>query len=202
MLGFSLTALRQTLFTRFSAGIGGVLALCLTTVQTIIAAMPPDALPKLRPGETIDAGRWQVAVQSAVVSTQPRDDGYRPAPGMKALAVDIDILNRTAESSNVFGRIFTIDPPIPGLKPDPIHYLMRDRTMLAALHPGLPERVRVIWTMPNQAPIPPNLRLTITAESFKPRDNLLAAPGWFNPKVIAAISLPLHEEWGGGGGAP
>lgn len=202
MLGFSLTALRQRLFTRLSVGIGGLLALCLATVQTIIAAMPPESLPNVRPGEMIEAGRWQVAVHSAIVSSQVREDGYRAPPGMKALAVDIDILNRTAESSNVYARIFTIDPPIQGLKPEPIHYLMRDRAILGALHPGLPERVRVIWAVPNAAPIPDKLRLTITAESFKQRDNLLAAPGWFNPKVIAAVSLPLHEDWGGGGAAP
>jgi hypothetical protein len=202
MLGFSLTALRQRLFTRLSVGIGGLLALCLASVQTIIAAMPSETLPSVAPGEPIEAGRWRVALHSAAVSSQVREDGYRAPPGMKTLAVDIDILNRTAESSNVYARIFTIDPPIPGLKPEPIHYLMRDRTILSALHPGLPERVRVIWAVPNAAPIPDKLRLTVTAESFKPRDNLLAAPGWFNPKVIAAVSLPLREDWGGGGAAP
>lgn len=202
MLGFSLTALRQTLFTRLSAGIGGLLALCLTTVQTIIAAMPPEGLPTIRPGETIDAGRWRIAVNAASVTTQPRPDGYRGQQGTKSLAVDLDLLNLTAETSNAVSRILSVDPPLAGLKADPTFYLMRDGAILGALHPGLPERVRVVWPLATDAAVPPTLRLTITAEHFKPRDNLLAAPGWFNPAVAAAVSLPLHEEWGGGGAAP
>ena len=34
-------------------------------------------------------------------------------------------------------------------------------------------------------------------ETFKPRDNLLAAPGWFNPKPVAPVTLPLRSESSG-----
>ena len=195
----ALATLRKTLFSRFMAGVGGLLALALATVQTILGAMPATSLPTVAPGEAIDAGRWRVAVLAAKVSTEPRPDGYRGPPGKASLSVDLDILNQTSESSNVVSRILTIDPPIAGLEGTPTFYLLRDRSILNALHPGLPERVRVVWAIPAEAAPPDTVRLTITAETFKPRDNLLATPGWFNPKTIAAVTLPLGPAGRGGG---
>ena len=68
---------------------------------------------------------------------------------------------------------------------------MRDKAMLSALQPGLPERVQVIWRLAPGAKPPERLRLVVNGETFKPRDNLLAAPGWFNRNPIAAATLPV-----------
>lgn len=202
MLGFSLATWRQSLFTRLTAGIGGLLALGFTTVQTILAAMPAASLPAVAPGLPIEAGRWRVALNDASLTIRPRPDGYAGPPGTKSLTLDLDILNRSSQSSNAISRIVTIDPPIAGLSAQPSFYLMRDGSMLGSLHPGLPERVRMIWAVPEQVALPPTLRVTVTAETFKPRDNLLAAPGWFNPKTVAAVTLPLRLADEGGAAAP
>jgi hypothetical protein len=195
----ALATLRRTLFTRLMAGIGGLLALGLTTIQTIIGAMPSDSLPAIAPGESVDSGRWRVAVLAASVTREKRPDGYRGPAGKKSLVVDLDLLNQTSETSNVVSRILAIDPPIAGVEANPTFYLMRDHSILGALHPGLPERVRVVWAIPEETVPPTTLRLTVTGETFKPRDNLLAAPGWFNPKPIGAVSLPLRAEASGDG---
>lgn len=201
MIGTSFAALRNALTSRLAIGLGGLLALGATTIQTVVDAMPSQALPALAAGQSLDAGRWRLAIFAASVSSGPRPNGQQVPRGTRLLSVDLDILNRTSETSNTFARVLSIDPEIPGLQPNPSFYLMRDGSLLEALHPGLPERVRVAWTVPETVQLPRELRLTVTAESFKPRDNLLAAPGWFNPKRIATVSLPIRVE-GPAGASP
>lgn len=200
MIGTSFAALRSAFTSRLAIGLGGLLALGATTIQTVVE-MPSQGLPALAAGQSLDAGRWRVAVLAATVSNGPRPNGQQVPRGTRLLSVDLDMLNRTSETTNTFARVLSVDPEIPGLQPNPSFYLLRDGSLLEALHPGLPERVRVVWTMPETVQLPRELRLTVTAESFKPRDNLLAAPGWFNPKRIAAVSLPIRPE-GSAGAAP
>lgn len=187
------TTLRNLLVSRLTIGIGGLLALGLTTAQTVVDAMSPPAVPTVAAGTPIAAGRWQVTLHEASLSTDKRPDGYRGRPGTKALAVDLDLANRSSESNNVVSRILSITPPIAGLSPTPTAYLMRDGALLGALQPGLPERIRMVWEVPDTTSVPETLRLVVTGETFKPRDNLFAAPGWFNPKPVAAVTLPLKQ---------
>lgn len=197
MATMAFAALRRSLASKLTIGIGGLLALGLTTAQTLRDAMPPASLPAARVGQSIEAGRWQVVIHEAGLSKAPRPDGYRGRPGMKALNVDLDLMNRSSESSNAFARILSFDPPIAGLSPSPTGYLLRDGAILGALQPGLPERIRLVWDLPEATPLPEALRIVVTGETFKARDNLLAAPGWFNPKPVAAVTLPLRSESSG-----
>jgi len=197
MVALAFSALRRSLASKLTIGIGGLLALGLTTAQTLREAMPPASLPAAQAGQPIEAGRWQVVIREAGLSAAPRPDGYRGRPGTKALSVELDLTNRSSESSNAFARILGFDPPIAGLSPSPTAYLLRDGAILGALQPGLPERIRLVWELPEAAPTPESVRLVVTGETFKPRDNLLAAPGWFNPKAVAAITLPLRSEGSG-----
>lgn len=186
-------ALRQALVSRLTVGIGGLLALGFTAAQTLRDAMPKASLPVVAAGQPIEAGRWQVALHQAALGTAPRPDGSRVRPGSKALAIEVDLMNRSSESSNLVARILSFDPPIAGLAPAPSSYLMRDSALLGALQPGLTERVRLVWDLPEATPVPETIRVVVTGETFKPRDNLLAAPGWFNPKPVAAVSLPVRS---------
>jgi len=188
-----LMVLRQGLMSRLTIGIGGLLALGFTTAQSLRDAMPAASLPAMQAGQPIEAGRWQVAIRQAAVGFTPRPDGYKGRPGTKMVSVDLDLMNRSSESSNVVSRILSFDPPVTGLAASPAVYLLRDGTILGALQPGLPERLRMVWELPEAAPVPETIRLVVTGETFKPRDNLLAAPGWFNPKPVATVSLPLRS---------
>jgi hypothetical protein len=186
-----LAKLRQTVGSKLTIGIGGFLALAITSGQSLLEALEPPVLPALAAGAPLDAGRWRIVLHEARLTTQSRPDGP-PAPGgAQFLVLDLDIANRSSETDNSFARILTVDPPADGLQPNPTFWLMRDKAMLSALQPGLPERVQVIWRLSPGAKAPERLRLVVAGETFKPRDNLLAAPGWFNRKPIAAATLQV-----------
>ena len=197
MAAMAFAALRRSLASKLTIGIGGLLALGLTTAQTLREAMPAADLPVVQAGQPVTAGRWQVVIREAGLSSASRPDGYRGRPGTKALSIDLELTNRSSESSNAIARLLSFDPPIAGLSPSPTAYLLRDGAILGALQPGLPERIRMVWDLPEAAPTPETVRIVVTGETFKPRDNLLAAPGWFNPKPVAAISLPVRPEGSG-----
>jgi len=186
-----LAGLRQAVSSKLTIGIGGLLALAITSGQSLLEALEPPTLPVLAVGASLDAGRWRIALHEASLTTQSRPDGPPAPDGTQFLALDLDIVNRSSETDNTFARIFIVDPPIDALQPNPIFWLMRDKAILSALQPGLRERVRVTWRLAPGAKVPERLRLVVNGETFKPRDNLFAAPGWFNRKPIAAASLPV-----------
>lgn len=186
-----LAGLRQAVSSKLTIGIGGLLALAITSGQSLLEALEPPVLPALAAGAPLDAGRWRIVLHDARLTLQPRPDGPAAPDGAQFLALDLDIANRSSETDSTFARILSVDPPIEGLQPNPTFWLMRDKTMLGALQPGLPERVRVIWRLGPGAKAPERLRLVVTGQTFKPRDNLLATPGWFNPKPVAAATLPV-----------
>jgi hypothetical protein len=175
-----LAGLRQAVTSRLTIGIGGLLALGLTTGQSLLEAFEPPVLPVLAAGAPLDTGRWRIRLHEARQSRE-------------ALALELDITNLSSQTDNSFARILSLDPPIEGLQPNPTFWLMRDKAMLMALQPGLGERVRVVWRLSPGARAPEQLRLVISGETFKPRDNLFAAPGWFNRKPIAAAVLPVKD---------
>lgn len=186
-----LAGLRQALGSKLTIGVGGLLALAITSGQSLLEALEPPTLPALAAGAPLDAGRLRIALQEARLTAQSRPDGSPAPDGAQFLALDLDLANRSSETDNSFARILTVEPPVEGLQPSPTFWLMRDKAMLSALQPGLPERVRVIWRLAPGAKAPERLRLIVNGETFKPRDNLFAAPGWFNRKPIAAATLPI-----------
>lgn len=186
-----LARLRQAVGAKLTIGVGGALALAITSGQSLLEALEPPALPALAAGAPLDAGRWRVVLHEARLTAQSRPDGPPASDGVQFLTLDLDLANRSSETDNSFARILAVDPAIEGLQPKPTFWLMRDRGMLSALQPGLPERVRVIWRLASGAKAPERLRLVVHGETFKPRDNLFATPGWFNRKPVAAATLPI-----------
>ena len=77
MATMAFAALRRSLASKLTIGIGGLLALGLTTAQTLRDAMPPASLPAARVGQSIEAGRWQVVIREAGLSKAPRPDGEK-----------------------------------------------------------------------------------------------------------------------------
>lgn len=186
-----LASFRRAVSSKLTIGIGGLLALAITSGQSLLEALEPPVLPALAAGAPLDAGRWHIVLHGARLTMQPRPDGPPAPDGAQFLALDLDIANRSSETDNSFVRVFTVDPPVEGMQPNPTFWLLRDKAMLSALQPGLPERVQVIWRLAPGAKAPERLRLVVNGEAFKPRDNLLATPGWFNRKPVAAATLPV-----------
>jgi hypothetical protein len=177
---------------RILAGIGGVAAAGVSLGLAIWDKREPPRIPQIHSGETVEAGRWSVRLISARAGERTPDG--RPAPsGRVAVIVDLSLENRTAETSNLYYDVLKIADLPAGADAKPTLYLDRDRELLSALQPRLPERVSAAWLWPAGAPPPERLDLTIQAERFKPRDNLYAAPLWTDRHAVAAASLAVAQ---------
>ena len=94
-------------------------------------------------------------------------DGSHVAPGKKALVVELTLENRSGESSNIYGDVLKVEN-VPDLS-KPYFYLTRDRELLWDVQPMMPERVRAVWQVPQDQPLPPQVRLAVSGAIFKPR---------------------------------
>lgn len=187
---------------RLTAGIGGLIAAVASTGVAIYHARTAPGTPAIELGRPVEAGRWLVTLRAARAADRT-PDGRKPQNGAFAVMVDADLLNRSGESTNIFGQVFRLVDAPKGVDPKPTLYLRRDGQMASALQPRLPEAVVVAWSYPDGASRPAEVRIAITGDRFKPKDNLYAAPGWFNPQVVgearvtvAAQPEPTPEEGG------
>ncbi|MGH6761164.1 MAG: hypothetical protein ACRECW_06180 [Phyllobacterium sp.] len=181
------------LLVRIGAGVGGVLAIVASTIASVYEVRTRPEIPLIEPGEAVEAGRWNIRINSATIATQT-PDGLQLRDGKSALVVDIDLENRTGTTSSVYYQALELTEPPAGADPQPLFFLKRDRAFLNGLNPRMPEAVQVVWRLSPDAVRPRNIELRIAAESFKPKDNLYAAPGWFNPHTVGRVLLPVRDE--------
>lgn len=173
-----------------TTGIGGLLAAGLALVMTIASYRTDQPVPKLSLGAPIEAGEWRVVPLSARIATIT-PDGRKVRDGQKALVVEMDLTNRTAASSNSFGRLLTLHPSV-GAEDRPTYMLLRDQDLLWEVHPDMTERVAAVWTMPQGAAVPPMLTFAVHASDYKRRDNLWGHSGWYNPHVLGTLDMPVQ----------
>jgi hypothetical protein len=200
LLRFDLSRVRQRLAFRLTLGLGGLAAILVSTGLHIFEARSKNAVPALAAATPIEAGQWLVALSEASIgATMP--DG-RPAPqGQRAITVETEMTNRTSATSSDFYSLLRLERPA-FRAAKPMLYLDRDKALLAQLHPGLTEKVAVVWTVPADQPPPGVVTIAVEAKTFKPRDNLYAAPGWFNEHAVGTVDLPVRPggESGQAGG--
>lgn len=165
---------------RILAGVGGALAAAVSYSIAVYEAREPKVTPSLALGQTIDVGRWRVTPIGASVSDKT-PDGIAPLGGGTAVTLSLMVENVTAASqSGVYGLLRLEGAPA-GVDPKPDVFLMRDRERLGQLQPRMPERIAAIWRFPAGAAIPETIRVMVAGSRFKPKDNLYAASGWFDP---------------------
>lgn len=179
----------RRLFLRLSAGVGGALAAAGSAAVALYEARAPQETPQLAAGAPVDAGKWRVTVRA--LRLEPALPDGRPVPnGGRALTLVAEVENLTGESSNDVYDLFRLATPPEGADSKPTPYLVRDRELMSYLQPRLPETLAFAWKAPAawrpQGPV----TVTLTADRFKPKDNLYAAPGWFNPYTVGAFALP------------
>jgi hypothetical protein len=182
---------RSRVRTWITAGAGTIAALFVAGLMGAFGALPAHAPPQLPLDAAIDAGRWRLKPVRAYVS-RAKIYGVPLKPGQKALVLEADMTNRTAQSDKAYFNVFTPD----GLAlPDglPMVALTRDSTLTPELHPGMTERMAYVWPLAGDAVVPASLGFGITAEIFKPRDNLYGTPGWFNPTRLGTVALPVAD---------
>lgn len=173
-----------------TTGIGGFLAVGLAGLIAVAGTLPKQELPKLAIGSAIEAAPWRIVLRGASIG--PNGPNGRPAgPGSKALVVELDMTNLTAGTRNDYADAVRLDPALKQVAGQPTTYLMRDRDILFGLHPDLTERVAISWTLPADTIIPDQLPVTVYAEQYKERDNLVGSSGWYNPHPVGVVALPV-----------
>jgi hypothetical protein len=187
--------LRRRLFAFLIAGVGAAAAAAVSFAMTVYEAANPKVVPLVAAGQPIDTGRWIITLHEARVGSIP-PTGIQPLVPKKLLMVDFDLDNRSASTSNVFSRLFTIDPPVANLPP-PILYLARDKAIAGGVNPDMPERMIAVWEWPSAVPVPQQLRLQVTSQIHKRRDNLYGAPGWFDRDPVAIVALAVAPDAAG-----
>ena len=66
--------------------------------------------------------------------------------------------------------------------------------MAGGLQPDMPERMIAAWEWPPAVPVPQQLRLKVTSQIHKRRDNLYGAPGWFDRDPVAFVTLAVGSS--------
>ncbi|TXH85092.1 MAG: hypothetical protein E6Q77_01125 [Rhizobium sp.] len=178
----------KALYTRIAAGIGGLLAGALSLGLSIYETRTGAEVMQIEAGTPVNSGQWKVSLSSAGTAAQT-PDGLRVSEGKMALTVDLTLENLTAESSNLYRDTLKLENIAHA--PAPQFYLVRDGEPLWDLQPMLPEAVKAVWELPANAALPKVLKVAIVGTTYKPKDNLYAAPGWFNPTDVARVDLPV-----------
>lgn len=174
------------------AGAGALFAAGVSLSMAIYASASPETLGVAQAGQDIDTGRWRVnAIGAHFVPAKKDAASY--VDRQNSVVVDFYVTNLSATSSVLSADVTKVDPPIPGLG-EPIFYLQRDKSMLVALHPGMPEYVSAVWKWPDDTPPPPSVRLVLDGQIYKHRDNLYAAPNWLPGDPVASITLPVEVK--------
>jgi len=198
MVASTETQSRRGRLRKLIAGAGGLVAAGLSLGYSMYERRESELVPVVEARETINAGRWQVSLESAsIIALMP--NGLKVTPGKRAIALEMRLENASAESSNIYGDLIKVD----NIKdaPRPTFFLDRDRDLLGDLQPVMPETITAVWELPANAPVPSSLDLSVQGEAFRPRDNLYAAPGWFPKGPVAKVVLPLSVG-ASAGGAP
>lgn len=186
---------RSRVQTWITAGAGSIAALFVAGLMGAFGALPARAPPQLPLDAAVDAGRWRIKPIRAYIS-HADVHGVPLKPGQKALVLEADLTNRTAQSDKAYFNVFRPDGLAVPEGP-PMVALTRDSTLTPELHPGMIERMAYVWPLAGDAKIPAAIGFVVTAEIFKPRDNLYGAPGWFNPYRLGTVTLPVAEVGAG-----
>ncbi|MER9655014.1 hypothetical protein NKJ26_16065 [Mesorhizobium sp. M0152] len=182
---------RSRVQTWITAGAGSIAALFVAGLMGAFGALPAHAPPQLPLDVAVDAGRWRIKPIRAYVS-HADVHGVPLKPGQKALVLEADLTNRTAQSDKAYFNVFRPEGLAVPEGP-PMIALTRDSTLAPELHPGMTERMAYVWPLAGDAKIPAAIGFVVTAEIFKPRDNLYGAPGWFNPYRLGTVTLPVAD---------
>lgn len=163
--------LLRRLWLRIFATAGVVAAIGLSWWWKVDEARTPDQLATTGLGLPIDLGRTLFTPEKLVL---------RSIEGESELVMTAMIENVTGETQvAMFGM--PAHPPQAVLDdsalPDPTINLIRDNSPLYQLQPRLPERIELVWEVPDGWE-PGDLTVRFERQRFKIRDNLYGKSNW------------------------
>ena len=176
------------------AGIGSLVAAASVALYGAYGKLNRTSEPVYSAGASIQTGQWKVVPQRAWTSSTAKVYGVPVKPGGRALVLEADLTNRTAESSADYLGLLRWAPPSATTAGKPVVVGLRDTQQMPYLQPGLPERMAFVWVLPPSAPVPEKTALAVQSKRYKPVDNLYGAPGWFNPVSVGRIELPVAPD--------
>lgn len=113
------------------------------------ASVPPDPVPDISPGETVDLGRLSVEVIGWEVRGNVAQDSLEDYPGADAwLFLEVIMASATDQTERATHDVVDLpdDVLLDPDKPEPHRLMMlRDATHDPELQPGIPERVIFVW---------------------------------------------------------
>ncbi|MGX5846434.1 hypothetical protein ACWGTO_05075 [Mesorhizobium sp. PL10] len=177
-------------------GIGTAAAIAVAGVLGAFGARHAQ-VPVLAPAGPIETGQWLLQPVKAYVSVEQYVYGTLRKPGTKALVFEVDMTNRTAQSTKDYFELLQATRPLLDPAAEPYIVLARDSTLSPELHPGMTERMAYIWELPDGTAAPASLDLTVIRKTYKQRDNLYGLPGWFNPSPVGTLTIPVALDTGG-----
>src|SRR4029450_1111559 len=182
----------RCLFAFVVASVGAAAAAAISFAMTVYDAANPKPVPVAALGQPIDTGRWTITFRDARTGSIP-PTGIKPSTPKNLVMVEFDLDNRSASTSNVFHRLFSIEPPVANLPP-PAFYLARDKSVAGGLQPDMPERMIAAWEWPPAVPVAQQRRPKVTSGNHRRRDNLYGAPGWFERDPVAVVPPPVGSS--------
>jgi hypothetical protein len=187
--------LRGKLKAWITAGAGTIAAILVAGLLGAFGALPKPEIQHFAPDTTIETGQWLIKPLRLHVGEE-RVYGLPVKPDEKAVILEVELTNRTAESTKDYFTAIQPAEPFADTTESPLIVLTRDQTMSPELQPGLPERMAYIWTLPKDRALPASLSFIVNTQIYKARDNLYGTPGWFNKHPAGTVSLPLQAKGG------
>jgi hypothetical protein len=178
-----------------TAGAGTIAAILVAGLLGAFGALPKPEMQHFAPDTTIETGQWLIKPLRLHVGEE-RVYGLPVKPDEKAVILEVELTNRTAESTKDYFTAIQPAEPFADTTESPLIVLTRDQTMSPELQPGLPERMAYIWTLPKDRALPASLSFIVNTQIYKARDNLYGTPGWFNKHPAGTVSLPLQAKGG------
>lgn len=182
--------------TWITAGAGTIAAILVAGLLGAFGALPKPEIQHFAPDATIETGQWLIKPLRLHVGEE-RVYGLPVKSDEKAVILEVELTNRTAESTKDYFTAIQLAAPFADTSESPLIVLTRDQTMSPELQPGLPERMAYIWTLPKDGSLPASLSFTVNTQIYKARDNLYGTPGWYNQHPAGTVSLPLQAKGGG-----
>ncbi|GGC75782.1 hypothetical protein [Chelatococcus reniformis] len=178
-------------------GVGAAIAVIVGIGLAILGTKPkPPATLDAR--QSIATGQWLVRPLAAYTAAGAVH-GIQLKDG-RALVLEAQLVNRTAETSSDYGTLFKPETGLDGKRPRPTVVLLRDGVggRSPGLHPGLGERVAFIWPMAKGQEPPASLAFVVNSKRYKAMDNLKGLPGWFNEQPAGRFTLAVAPPGRGG----
>lgn len=176
----------------------------LALVFLIVAVVPTwllggfrqaaDPLPTIQPGDTVKYGKFKITPVSAQWVKPDKDDQtFDEDKGHDKLVVLVRMTNRSKKIAYDVKSDFQLSPP--GLRKQ----LPADETKAAQGEygsasplPGLPQKVKLSWTMPKGVSPPSDIRVTIMREEY--REGFFNKKfDWRDPQPWVHVTLPVKQ---------